>query len=138
MTLLITITGSKISLLLPLSMAEVWANSSTQTNLEPGVCKAVGMSHPYLRHRFPSEIISYCVLLYYSFPLSYRDIEKIMFYQGIKITYESIRCWCQKFAQQYANQIRLRCPKLTDKWPLDRMAVKIKEQQYYLWRAVDK
>lgn len=27
----------------------------------------------YARHRFPAEIISYCVWLYYTFPLSYRD-----------------------------------------------------------------
>jgi putative transposase len=27
----------------------------------------------YSRHRFPGEIISYGVWLYYTFPLSYRD-----------------------------------------------------------------
>ena len=27
----------------------------------------------YARHRFPTEIISHCVWLYYTFPLSYRD-----------------------------------------------------------------
>ncbi|MEP0983129.1 hypothetical protein [Leptolyngbya sp. FACHB-17] len=32
----------------------------------------------YSRHRFPGEIINSCVWLYYSFPLSYRDIEKMM------------------------------------------------------------
>ncbi|MEP0983530.1 IS6 family transposase, partial [Leptolyngbya sp. AS-A5] len=47
----------------------------------------------YSRHRFPGEIISYCVCLYYTFPLSYRDIEKMMLYRGIEVTYESIREW---------------------------------------------
>jgi putative transposase len=32
----------------------------------------------YAGHPFPAEIISYCVWLYYTFPLSYRDIEKMM------------------------------------------------------------
>jgi putative transposase len=32
----------------------------------------------YSRHRFPGEIISYCVWLYDTFPLSYRDMEKMM------------------------------------------------------------
>jgi putative transposase len=32
----------------------------------------------YCRHRFPGEIMGYCVWLYYTFPLSYRDIEKMM------------------------------------------------------------
>lgn len=57
-----------------------------------------------------SEILSYCVWLYYTFPLSYWDIEKMMLYRGIEVTYESIREWCQKFGQQYANQLRRQRP----------------------------
>ena len=91
----------------------------------------------YSRHRFPAEIISYCVWLYYTFPLSYRDIEKMMLYRGIEVTYESIREWCQKFGQQYANQLRRNRSYVTDKWHLDEVVVTIKKQQYYLWRAVD-
>src|SRR4028119_456812 len=91
----------------------------------------------YSRHRFPSEIISYCVWVYYTFPLSYRDIEKMMLYRGIEVTYESIREWCQKFGQQYANQLRRKRPYIADKWHLDEVVVTIKKQQYYLWRAVD-
>jgi len=91
----------------------------------------------YSRHRFPGEIISYCVWLYYTFPLSYRDIEKMMLYRGIELTYETIREWCQKFGQRYANQLRRKRPYLTDKWHLDEVVATIKKQQYYLWRAVD-
>ena len=91
----------------------------------------------YSRHRFPGEIISYCVWLYDTFPLSYRDIEKMMLYRGIEVTYKSIREWCQKFGQQYANQLRRKRPYMTDKWHLDEVVVTIKGQQYYLWRAVD-
>ena len=91
----------------------------------------------YSRYRFPGEIISYCVWLYYTFPLSYRDIEKMMLYRGIEVTYESIREWCQKFGQQYANQVRRQRPYILDKWHLDEVVVTIKKQQYYLWRAVD-
>lgn len=91
----------------------------------------------YSRHRFPGEIISYCVWLYYTFPLSYRDIEKMMLYRGIEVTYETIREWCQKFGQQYANQLQRKRRYVSDKWHLDEMVVTIKKQQYYLWRAVD-
>ena len=83
------------------------------------------MSISYKRHRFPSEIISYCVWLYYTFPLSYRDIEKMMLYRGIGVTYEAIRYWCRKFAQVYANQLRRFRPKPADKWHLDEVEVKI-------------
>lgn len=96
------------------------------------------MSISYKRHRFPAEIISYCVWLYYTFPLSFRDIQKMMTYRGIEVTYEAIRKWCRKFAQAYANHIRRRCPKPSDKWHLDEVVIKIKGKKYYLWRAVDK
>ncbi|MEO1055157.1 MAG: IS6 family transposase, partial [Bacteroidota bacterium] len=39
------------------------------------------MSVSYKYHRFPIEIIRHCVWLYYTFPLSYRDIEKMMLYR---------------------------------------------------------
>jgi putative transposase len=53
------------------------------------------------------------------------------------VTYESIREWCQKFGQQYANQLRCKRPYLADKWYLDEVVITIKGKQYYLWRAVD-
>ncbi|MBV9386136.1 MAG: IS6 family transposase [Chroococcidiopsidaceae cyanobacterium CP_BM_ER_R8_30] len=91
----------------------------------------------YKGYRFPAEIISHCVWLYYTFPLSYRDIEKMMLFRGIEVTYETIREWCQKFGQQYANQLRRKRSYTTDKWHLDEVVVTLKKQQYYLWRAVD-
>ena len=60
-----------------------------------------------------------------------------MLYRGIEVTYESIREWCQKFGQQYANQVRRKRPYIADKWHLDEVVVTIKGKQYYLWRAVD-
>ena len=95
------------------------------------------MNIPYHGHRFPTEIISYCVWLYYTFPLSFRDIEKMMLYRGITVTYEATRGGCLKFAQAYANRIRKQRPKSGDKWHLGEVVIKIKGEQFYLWRAVD-
>jgi putative transposase len=33
----------------------------------------------YKNHRFPGEIISHGVWLYYRFPLSYRDVQELLF-----------------------------------------------------------
>ena len=60
-----------------------------------------------------------------------------MLYRGITVTYEAIRGWCLKFAQGYANKIRKQRPKPGDKWHLDEVVIKIKGEQFYLWRAVD-
>jgi putative transposase len=91
----------------------------------------------YKNHRFPAEIISHGVWLYYRFCLSYRDVEELLFARGIIVTYEAIRKWCLKFGQQYANQLRRRRPQRGDKWHLDEVFLTIHGERHYLWRAVD-
>jgi putative transposase len=91
----------------------------------------------YKNHRFPPEIISHAVWLYFRFTLSYRDVEEMLFARGIVVTYEAIRKWCRKFGQGYANQIRRRRPRTGDKWHLDEVFLTINGKRHYLWRAVD-
>jgi hypothetical protein len=45
----------------------------------------------YRNHRFPAEIISHGVWLYYRFCLSYRDVEELLFVRGVTVSYEAIR-----------------------------------------------
>jgi putative transposase len=90
----------------------------------------------YKNHRFPPEIISHAVWLYFRFCLSYRDVEELLFARGIIVTYEAIRKWCLKFGQAYANQLRRRRPRPGDKWHLDEVFL-TKGVRHYLWRAVD-
>ena len=73
----------------------------------------------YKRHRFPGEIISHAVWLYYRFSLSHRDVEELLFEGSIIVSYEAIRKWCRKFGQDYANKLRRRRPHPGDKWHLD-------------------
>ncbi len=91
----------------------------------------------YQRHRFPPEIISHAVWLYFRFALSYRDVEGLLAERGVILTYETIRQWCRKFGQTYANALRRRRPQPGDKWHLDEVFVTINGTQHYLWRAVD-
>src|SRR5215204_4300710 len=91
----------------------------------------------YKRHRYPTEIIAHAVWLYFRFPLSYRDVEELLAARGIHVTYETIRQWCRKFGQVYANQLRHRRPQPGDKWHLDEVFLKINGEISYLWRAVD-
>jgi putative transposase len=70
---------------------------------------------PYHRHRFPAEIISHCVWLYFRFPLSFRDVEEMLAKHGVVLTYETVREWCLKFGQKYANELRRRTPRPGDR-----------------------
>jgi len=91
----------------------------------------------YKGHRYPVEIIDHCVWLYFRFPLSFREIEELMLARGVVVSYETIRRWCAKFGQAYANGLRRRRPRPGDKWHLDEVFVKINGELRYLWRAVD-
>src|SRR6476619_6134309 len=78
--------------------------------------------------RFPVEVISHAVWLYFRFCLSFRDVEELVFERGVVVTYEAIRKWCRKFGQQYANQLRRRRPRSGDKWHLDEVCLTIKDE----------
>jgi len=91
----------------------------------------------YKNHRFPVEIISHAVWLYFRFCLSFRDVEELLCERGVVVTYEAIRKWCRKFGQPYATQLRRRRPRPGDKWHLDEVFLTIKSEHHYLWRAVD-
>ncbi len=91
----------------------------------------------YYRHRFPPDIISHAVWLYYRFCLSFRDVEDLLAQRGIIVTYETIRQWCRKFGVEYARMLRRRWRRMGDIWHLDELFVTIRGQRKYLWRAVD-
>jgi putative transposase len=61
---------------------------------------------PYRGHRFPPEIISHCVWLYFRFGVSFRDVEELMATRGVLLSYETVRRWCDKFGKQYAAGLR--------------------------------
>src|SRR5258707_11116396 len=92
---------------------------------------------PYHRHRFPAEIISHSVWLYFRFSLSFRDVEEMLAMRGVSLSYETVREWCLKFGQTYANGLRRRSPRPCDQWHLDEVFLKINGRLHYLWRAVD-
>jgi putative transposase len=91
----------------------------------------------YHRHRFPAEIISHSVWLYFRFALSFRDVEEMLAMRGVTLSYETIREWCLKFGQTYANGLRRRSSQPGDRWHLDEVFLKINGRLHYLWRAVD-
>jgi len=91
----------------------------------------------YQRHRFPAEIVSHCVWLYYRFDISFRAVEELLFERGVVLSYETVRRWCLKFGGEYAKRLKRRRAQPGDKWHLDEVLLNIGGQRRYLWRAVD-
>jgi len=61
----------------------------------------------------------------------------MMLQGGVVVSHETIRQWCVKFGQTYANGLRRRRARPGDKWHLDEVFLTIHGQRQYLWRAVD-
>ncbi len=78
----------------------------------------------YKRHRFPAEIISHAMWLYFRFPLSLRHVEDLLAERGIEVSFQTVAEWAGKFGGEYARRIRRRSKgRFADKWHLDEMVV---------------
>jgi len=62
----------------------------------------------YAGYRFPAEVISHAVWLYFRFPLSLRMVDELLAARGIVVSHETVRQWARKFGQAFANQVRRR------------------------------
>ena len=92
----------------------------------------------YKRHRFPPDTIRLAVWLNFRFTTSLRDVEEMLAERGIDVSYETVRCWANKFGPAIAANIRRSRPRADTTWHLDEMVVKIRGQRMFMWRAVDK
>ena len=49
----------------------------------------------YAGYRFPAEIISHAVWLYFRFPLSLRMVDELLAARGIIVSHETVRQWAE-------------------------------------------
>ena len=54
---------------------------------------------PYAGYRFPPEVISQAVWLYFRFPLSLRMVEEMLAARGILVSHETVRQWALRSGQ---------------------------------------
>lgn len=69
-------------------------------------CFLMNKTNRYHRHRFPAEIISTAIWLYFQFSLSFRDVEDLLAQRGVTVSYESIQHWCLKFGPPYQRALK--------------------------------
>ncbi|RKT20840.1 hypothetical protein B0G69_4191 [Paraburkholderia sp. RAU2J] len=77
-------------------------------------------------HRFPANVISSAVRWYFRFELSLRDIEELLFERGVIVTYETIRCWCEKFGANFGHRAKSTRQKPGSTWHLDEVFVTLR------------
>src|SRR5206468_8857795 len=91
----------------------------------------------YKGYRFPPEIISRCVWLYYRFGVSLRDVSELMLAGGIEVSHEAIRLWTLRFGMEYARRLWCTRGACSNIWHLDELCLVINGERGWLWRAVD-
>jgi putative transposase len=54
----------------------------------------VSSAPSYRGRRYPVEVISHCVWLYFRFPLGFREAEELVLERGMIVSCGTVRRWC--------------------------------------------
>src|SRR4051794_12932252 len=91
--------------------------------------------------RFPAEVILWAVRWCLQFPVSYRDLERMLADRGVEVDHTTMYRWVQRFAPELEKRMRrhlrpCRGP-CRGPWHVDETCVRVDGQWRYLYRAVD-
>jgi transposase-like protein len=56
--------------------------------------------------RFPVEVILWAVRWYLQFPISHRDLERMLADRGVEVDHVSLDRWVQRFAPEFETRMR--------------------------------
>jgi hypothetical protein len=56
--------------------------------------------------RFPAEVILWAVRWYLQFPISYRDLERMLADRGVEVDHTTMYRWAQRFAPELEKRMR--------------------------------
>ncbi len=97
--------------------------------------------NPFKGRQFTAAVILWAVRWYLQFPISYRDLERMLADRGVAVDHTTLYRWIHAYAPELDRRLRphLR-PHLrttTGSWRVDETYVKVKGRWMYLYRAVD-
>jgi transposase-like protein len=87
--------------------------------------------------RFPAEVILWAVRWYLQFPISYRDLERMLADRGVQVDHVSLFRWVQRFAPELEKRLRRHLRPCRGPWHVDETFVRVGGSWRYLYRAVD-
>jgi transposase, IS6 family len=87
--------------------------------------------------RFPAEVILGAVRWYLQFPVSYRDLERMLADRGVSVDHVTLYRWVQRFAPELEKRTRRHLRPCRGPWHVDETCVRVDGNWRYLHRAVD-
>ncbi|WP_377806482.1 IS6 family transposase [Azospirillum sp. A29] len=92
---------------------------------------------PFKGRQFTAEVILWAVRWYLQFPISYRDLERMLADRGVAVDHTTLCRWIQVYAPELDKRLRPHLRMTTGSWRVDETYVKVKGRWMYLYRAVD-
>ncbi|MFV0645507.1 MAG: IS6 family transposase, partial [Sphingomonadaceae bacterium] len=89
------------------------------------------------RH-FDKSIILLCVRWYLAYGLSLRNLEEMIAERGLSVDHSTIHRWVIRYTPLLLETFRQRKRPVLRKWHVDETYIKMKGEDVYLYRAIDK
>jgi transposase-like protein len=93
--------------------------------------------NPFKGRQFTAEIILWAVRWYLQFPISYRDLERMLSDRGVQVDHTTLFRWIQAYAQELDKRVRQHLRMTNGSWRVDETYIRVKGEWVYLYRAVD-
>jgi transposase, IS6 family len=93
--------------------------------------------NPFKGRQFTAEIILWAVRWYLRFPISYRDLERMLADRGVQVDHTTLFRWIQAYAPELNKRIRPHLRLTNGWWRVDETYIRAEGEWVYLHRAVD-
>jgi IS6 family transposase len=96
-----------------------------------------GKKNLFKGRQFTAEVILWGVRWYLQFPISYRDLERMLADRGVHVDHTTLFRWIQVYAPELEKRIRPHLQLTNGSWRVDETYIRVKDEWVYLYRAVD-
>ena len=93
--------------------------------------------NPFKGRQITAEIILWAVRWYLQFPISYRDLERMLADRGVQVDHTTLFRWIQAYAPELDKRVRPHLRPTNGSWRVDETYIRVKGEWVYLYRAVD-
>jgi DDE domain len=85
---------------------------------------------------FTADVIPWAVRWYLQFPISYRDLERMLADRGVSVDHTTVSRWTQRYAPEIDKRMRPHLEMTNGSWRVDETYIKVKGRWTYRYRAV--
>jgi IS6 family transposase len=88
------------------------------------------------RH-FTADVILWAVRWYLQFPISYRDLERMLADRAVSVDHTTVARWTQRYAPEIEKRVTPHLRMTNGSWRVDETHIKVKGRWTHFYRAVD-